>query len=481
MARVRKDVWALEADANDLTLAWYARAVGVMQTRPIADHRSWRFQAAIHEYGGIDDPLAQPGEALPPQADQDRYWNQCQHNSWFFLPWHRMYLHHFEQIVRTEIIALGGPVDWALPYWNYSNGAASRRLPAAFRSPSLDNGDPNPLFVAARSPNANAGGDIADDVDADVSGLWASTFANPPGSGTPGFGGPVTAFNHGGGPIGAVEWSPHALMHVAVGGDAVPGWMSQFFTAALDPIFWLHHANIDRLWDVWIARDATHTNPTSPFWRTGVEFPFRGVDGAHVAMTCAQVLDATAQPLDYRYDDISDPFAGPTPVRSISRGATEGTMAENRVTELVGATQDAIVLGGEVKRAVVPTRAARSVTAPSRSALTQRVFLHIEHLTSDDGAASYDVYLGLPPGADPKAYPENRVGRLPMFGLREASRAGGPHAGSGITVALEVTGMIDRLRNEPGWDPDQLPISFVPVHASTTARVRVGRVSLYTE
>ena len=33
----------------------------------------------------------------------------------------------------------------------------------------------------------------------------------------------------------------------------VGGWMSAFATAAQDPIFWLHHANIDRLWEAWLA------------------------------------------------------------------------------------------------------------------------------------------------------------------------------------------------------------------------------------
>jgi hypothetical protein len=44
---------------------------------------------------------------------------------------------------------------------------------------------------------------------------------------------------------GMVESQPHNLVH-----DAVGGYMGDFF-AGVDPIFWLHHANVDRLWDVW--------------------------------------------------------------------------------------------------------------------------------------------------------------------------------------------------------------------------------------
>lgn len=37
--------------------------------------------------------------------------------------------------------------------------------------------------------------------------------------------------------------------------------MSNPNTAALDSIFWLHHANIDRLWAVWRAGDERNKDP----------------------------------------------------------------------------------------------------------------------------------------------------------------------------------------------------------------------------
>jgi tyrosinase len=43
-----------------------------------------------------------------------------------------------------------------------------------------------------------------------------------------------------------------------IGGD---GWMSDPDKAALDPIFWLHHANIDRLWAAW-----TKGVPNEKWW-----------------------------------------------------------------------------------------------------------------------------------------------------------------------------------------------------------------------
>ena len=112
--RVRRDVSTL--DEWDESLVWYAKAVARMRERPIADPTSWRYQAAIHDYIRDADPYAQPDDELPSGAEQEKFWRQCQHFSWFFLPWHRWYLKYFEEIAGATITELGGPGDtWALP------------------------------------------------------------------------------------------------------------------------------------------------------------------------------------------------------------------------------------------------------------------------------------------------------------------------------------------------------------------------------
>ena len=40
------------------------------------------------------------------------------------------------------------------------------------------------------------------------------------------------------------------------------GWMSDPNEAARDPIFYMHHCNIDRLWKRWLALGGGRTNPT---------------------------------------------------------------------------------------------------------------------------------------------------------------------------------------------------------------------------
>jgi tyrosinase len=165
--RERKDVYKLPP--GDTTLECYAKAVETMQTLPTTDLMGWSYQAAIH---GIDP--------LPPAMTG--IWAQCQHSSSFFLPWHRMYILNFERIVAQHIVPLGGPADWALPYWNYTTSDPSTlALPPAFRDPTLPSGAPNPLFVRLRNPTANAGGPVLGPCDVALNCLSASGTTSPGG------------------------------------------------------------------------------------------------------------------------------------------------------------------------------------------------------------------------------------------------------------------------------------------------------------
>ncbi|MBX3210943.1 MAG: tyrosinase family protein [Labilithrix sp.] len=460
--RVRKSVWGLAS--GDETLYWYGRAVAEMRRRPIVDPTSWRFQAAIHEYVRAWDPLAEDGEELPSEDEQARYWTQCQHASWYFLPWHRMYLHQFERIVAAEVKKLGGPDDWALPYWNYSAGAPSRLLPAAFRVPASAD---NPLYLPDRDPACNAGEPFADARDVDLGDCLDETvFEHDPASGGSSFAGAITAFSHAGAfaAHGVLERVPHGSMHGAVGGES--GWMGSFHTAALDPIFWLHHANIDRVWEVWrrLERGATNENTADDRWLEGVSFGFFDVDRMPVEMRAKDVVSIEA--LGYAYDDTSDPLPA-------LAAAMKKAPVPKVAPRLVGATPASTVLDARATRVVVP------VQPPAAAAAPRRVFLNIENMTASSRAPSYDVYLNVPESDDPAKHPELFAGRLSMFGLMEASRASAQHAGSGLNHVLDVTRLVRRLANESGWDPSKLRVSFVPSGQFGGAPVTVGRVSLY--
>src|SRR5947208_6894568 len=110
--------------------------------------------------------------------------------------------------------------------------------------------------------------------------------------------------------MGIVVASPHGSFLGAVGGFP-GGFMGAFNTAALDAIFWLHHANIDRLWEVWLKRDPAFVNPTDADWlkAKGAKFEFHDAKGSLISLTPRQVVDTTAALLGYQYEDVSDPLA----------------------------------------------------------------------------------------------------------------------------------------------------------------------------
>ena len=103
--------------------------------------------------------------------------------------------------------------------------------------------------------------------------LRAFRYASPSGAATFG-GGERADLSFDGGERGLLENVPHGAVHTLVGNDfdefgqlLDAGWMGSFFTAGLDPIFWCHHANIDRLWEVWLAG---RRRPREPDRRPGV-------------------------------------------------------------------------------------------------------------------------------------------------------------------------------------------------------------------
>lgn len=378
MTRTRKDVWRLppikQGSVWSDTVLWYARAVGALMERPISDQTSWNFLGAIH---GIDPPLwtdfgyLKSGQKLPAAAVQKRLWRQCQHQTWYFLPWHRGYLVAFEAIVLDAVVKLGGPHDWALPYWNYSDTTDPNalKLPTAFHEKKLPTGEDNPLFVSRRYGTGNGTVVIDPRLVALTKVLKETEFAGTSTGGSSGFGGPPTRFQHSSAnnnANGQLEQQPHNNVHVLVGGQIAHssgqdprnmGLMTNPDTAALDPIFWVHHANIDRLWEVWLKRNIHHRNPTKSAWLNGPAnraFAMPKPDGSDYVYAAKDVLDTTA--LGYVYEDVADPLHGENRlaqrqqrlgIRSAGPTFLPGvaSMAKQK-TELLGANREAVQLGG---------------------------------------------------------------------------------------------------------------------------------------
>jgi hypothetical protein len=240
-------------------------AIQKMNALPDADCRSWHYQTAIHGFQGEDLPTNDP----VPKA-------QCQHGNYFFLPWHRMYLHYFERLVRR----FSCDDTFRIPYWDWTAGGRVK-VPDAFNYST----DPV-LYVQGRLP----------EFDIDPQDLKGE-FANP-------FYSLKSPFGFGGGPVyddseqGVLFTTGHYEVHLNA-----KGWLQTIAGSAQDPLFFLLHANVDRLWESWAAGQYGR-NPPDANW-VNKSFTFCTEIGAPEKKTVSQILGTAA--LGYSYDRLETP------------------------------------------------------------------------------------------------------------------------------------------------------------------------------
>ncbi|PUB78737.1 MAG: hypothetical protein DBO99_06080 [gamma proteobacterium symbiont of Ctena orbiculata] len=515
MNLIRHSVYANGGTFSDPVIHWYAIGVRTLQERPLDSKLGWRFMAAIH---GINKPLWQrygyltPGEPEPIQSEQARYWNQCPHGNWFFLPWHRGYIWALETALREAIIDEGGPSDWALPYWNYSDNTNpnARVLPPAFRRTDMPDGSPNPLFVVQRYGSGTSP-IILDAVDVDINSMNTHFFTSI--GMLSGFGGGKTVLLRGRpqAGTGTLEDVPHNNVHGALGGrdNRGPGLMSTTVAAALDPIFWLHHCNIDRLWALW---SQTNSDSSDSAWLDGptdrpMVIPM--TDGSDWEYTSQDMLDTTSPELNYTYDElvvtstrsmaVSTRTSG-THVPSAVRSAG-ATMASTTSSELIGANSDRIWISGQrtvselqldadlfqtVQKSreadLIRSRSTRSITeSQAVEQAKQHFLLSLESVRCASDGGIIDVYVNLPEGVEPKSRPDLRAGSIALFGVQEASEPDQPHGGMGIHRVMDITHILENLSDDGDLAEAEISVQLVPRGDLDSAEVTIERIGLYRQ
>lgn len=241
---VRRNVHSLPP--NDTTLRTFAEGVQKMHELPSTDERSWAGQARMHQ-------------------------DHCHRQMGHFTTWHRLYIHSFEEIIRE----LTGVKNWALPYWNWTDNP---QMPLAFFGSNnpLDTtfwNDPNPTTDpdSARSITQN------DTIPAAAVGLGKIENQKI-----------FEVFSS------RLDLGPHGAIHVAIGGHM------RRFLSPLDPIFWLHHCNVDRIWARW---STSFKNPENTVWLSeGFDNMFVNNKGGFITEVKARDLLDTEK-LGYVYDD----------------------------------------------------------------------------------------------------------------------------------------------------------------------------------
>src|SRR5262249_16610046 len=138
---------------------------------------------------------------------------------------------------------------------------------------------------------------------------------------------------------GNLENGPHGAVHIWSGDTTLQSAqadMGLLDTAAQDPLFFAHHANIDRLWDAWLQSAATHTNPTNATWLKH-RFTFWDERKRWVSITTADVINMSTN-LRYTYGG--------------AQTAPHITLAAPKVLELPGDPTKGLTVPDEVKKRV---------------------------------------------------------------------------------------------------------------------------------
>jgi tyrosinase len=388
-------------ESGKAMLALYSKAVAEMNDPakwPLYHPFNWTFQANIHDYPEstkvekiFDQKQGKNNQEKKAIADyrsialggpgQPRVWRTCSHFGYteHFLTWHRMYLYFFERTVEKVV---GKP--FALPYWTYAKNNDGRRLlPPEFQHPKIGT-KPNPLYFRERNEDfVNDGLNTAEEAS------HRSAFAERT----------LLSSHSRSGFSSQLEDTPHGSIHSAVGTTL---GMGSFAMAARDPIFWVHHANIDRLWESWrnpgpdgnSAHDAVAGSPLEGKWKQRAKFAFAapaadGTAGAaqRVEMSVADAMRA-GKTLGAQYDDLE-----PVPTAMAFAGDTEEAKPATTLSKAASPTVPKITEKNAPVTVTLSPAVSTSVALGFAGQADARYSLVIEAEAPAPPGASYEVYL----------------------------------------------------------------------------------------
>ncbi|XP_009588337.1 polyphenol oxidase E, chloroplastic-like [Nicotiana tomentosiformis] len=250
------------------------------------------------------------------------------HESWLFFPFHRWYLYFYERI-------LGSLIDdptFALPYWNWDH-------PSGMRLPPMFDVEGSSLYDARRNPQVRNGtiidlGFFGDEVKTNeiqmitnnLLLMYRQMITNAP---CPllFFGEPYRFGSKPNPGQGTIENIPHTPVHIWTGtvrdtdlGNGVKSYgedMGNFYSAGLDPVFYCHHANVDRMWNEWKALGGKRRDLTDNDWLNS-EFFFYDENRDPWRVKVRDCLDS--KKMGYDYEPTSTPWRNFKPGKKSTEG-----------------------------------------------------------------------------------------------------------------------------------------------------------------
>ncbi|KAH7437954.1 hypothetical protein KP509_05G097500 [Ceratopteris richardii] len=299
---VQKHIRRPAHTASEEYIAKINKAYKLMKALPATDGRSFKAQANLHcSFCNGGYPQRGISGNVPVQV----------HFSWLFLPWHRWYLYFHERILGSLI----GDPSFSLVYWNWDDQVSGgNKIPEMFtrvntsiydekRNPNVQppivvplaattayslnesivtNKNLNNMYqsiVTASTATLFMGGAFRAGTD-----LSNSTVINAPLG-------------------GGIENGVHNGIHYYTGDprQQLLQNMGNFATASRDPIFYAHHSNVDRLWNVWRfdMPDGERFDHTDPDF-LNAEFVFYDEKGQMVRVLAKDALDSQKLGIYYK-------------------------------------------------------------------------------------------------------------------------------------------------------------------------------------
>jgi len=268
--------------------------------------------------------------------------------------------------------------------------------------------------------------------------------------------------------------------------------MSDPNTAGQDPIFWLHHANIDRLWKKWLRKGHGRANPTGDTTWMNTSFSFFDENGHEVQMSGKDILD-TADKLGYRYDDEPAPslVASNTAAAAAPGAPPEAEAEEARATV---ASSNVLLGDAPVHARLAPLVGAAPKLAKAVGDLKapEHVTLHLDDIQYDRSPGHFfEIYVNLPEDiTEPNFQSPHYVGNLATFGLKHHHEdpADPAHPMPPANQTFDITTTARALKAFGRWsDGGDLTVTLVPRRAEpvpgkqppkTAAKTPVPKVTI---
>ncbi|SNR91870.1 tyrosinase family protein [Flavobacterium sp. ov086] len=391
----------------------------------------WYYQGAIHN---IPDSIAGKNELCAQyQTSKDKLWawGDCTHKrnseaaNLNFLLWHRLYIWYLEKIVRD----LSGKQDFAIPYWNYgSKEVVDNILPKEARDKS------GSLYAPARYSVLNNGKPIPDKDLTQIQLALEELRTNPSFTGLAGF-------------SKNLEGAPHGFMHDLVGGEyADPkesyyneiyqlkdfsGLMANVPSAGFDPVFWLHHSMIDRIWESWDV-SAYGQRPTLDQLKANPwTYEFIAPNGQHVTYTMEEVYNIVFN-LDYKYDNLL--YGSKTPVLASNESTSKKKVSFQDSKEKIIWEQK---IGKTIENTgfthKVTSTFSKSTNKVFKTEANSKIILNLDVVVYKEPKDFYTVYLRYPGKAD------QYVGTMTFFGVAHDHGIEGNHTAAETGIKLNFS------------------------------------------